>query len=181
MRLLVVCLMWAGVAAAGPIALNQWYEFGFDPNHTPNVSGCQPADPGGVPCRAGIGSVNLDAPPWTFTAATAVSLSITDAFLAGDSFSVFDLGTLVGSTPAVPLTPVSCGFDPSVCFIDPAFSHATRLLQSGSHSITINFRPAQIQGEGFFRLQSVPEPSYIVVIAAFVLVLGGGERLLRRA
>src|ERR1043166_9106643 len=29
---------------------------------------CRPADPGGVPCRAGLGSVNLDAPPWTFTA-----------------------------------------------------------------------------------------------------------------
>src|SRR5438128_10270765 len=34
-----------------------WYEFGFDPNHSPLAAGCQPDDPGGVPCRPGIGSV----------------------------------------------------------------------------------------------------------------------------
>jgi hypothetical protein len=173
MRLLCVCLVFAGIAAAGPISLGPWYEFGFDPNHTPGVSGCQPADPAGVPCRAGVGSLNLDAPPWTFIAPSLVSLTVTDAFLSGDSFSVFDFGTLVGSTPSVPLAGISCGFDPSVCLADPAFSHATFLLSAGAHSLTLVVQPAQILGEGFFRVQAVPEPSYMMAIAgmvAFVLV-----------
>jgi len=38
------------------IGLGTWYEFGFDPNHSPLAAGCQPADPSGVPCGDGIGS-----------------------------------------------------------------------------------------------------------------------------
>jgi hypothetical protein len=171
MRLLVVCLMFAGVATAGPISLGQWYEFGFDPNHSPGASGCQPADSAGVPCRAGIDSLNLDAPPWTFTAPTSVSLSVTDAFLPGDSFTVLDFGAVVGSTPAVPLVGISCGFDPNACLIDPAFSHATFLLSPGAHSLTVVVQPAQIQGEGFFRIQAVPEPAYVMVIAVLASLL----------
>src|SRR5207249_3183248 len=98
---------------------------------------------------------------------TAVSLSVTDSFLAGDSFTIFDFGALVGSTPTVSLSGISCGFDPNVCLTNPAFSHATFLLSAGPHSLTITVQPAQIQGEGFFRVQAVPEPSYILVIAVF--------------
>ena len=76
---LVGCLLFVAVAGsshpaeAGPISLNCVIEFGFDPPHTPFVAGCQPADPGGVPRRAGIGSVNLDAPPWTFASPMPLS------------------------------------------------------------------------------------------------------------
>jgi hypothetical protein len=154
-----------------PRLLGQWYEFGFDAVHLSAVIGCQPADPVGVPCRVGIGSLNLDAPPWTFTAPTPVNLSVTDAFLSGDNFTILDFGALVGSTPAVPLAGISCGFDPNVCLTDPAFSHATFLLPAGPHSLTMVVQPAQLLGEGFFRVQAVPEPSYILVIAMFASLL----------
>jgi hypothetical protein len=157
--LLTFALAWALPVSAGPVGLNTWYEFGFDPNHAPAVAGCQPADPTGVPCRTGINSTFLDAPPWTFVTPSPVNLAVTDALLQGDSFDVFDSGIAVGSTPSVPSSGANCGLDPSVCFADPRISHATFLLPTGTHALTIDAHAAQILGEGFFRLDEVPEPS----------------------
>jgi hypothetical protein len=169
--LLLALLASSSPALAGIISRNIWYEFGFDPNHTPFVAGCQPADPGGVPCRPGVGIVNLDAPPWTFTSSTVVAFTITDGFLAGDFFDVFDLGTLIGSTPVAPLSGHSCGLDPRVCVVDPQISHASLLLPAGPHSISMVAHPAQILGEGFFEFTAVPEPStFLPVIAGLALL-----------
>jgi len=147
-----------------------WYEFGFDPSHFPIASGCQPDDPGGVSCRPGVGTLNLDAPPWTFSSPTAVDFTITDGFLAGDSFEVLDFGIVAGSTPSVPLSGHSCGLDPSICVMDPEMSHAALLLPAGNHAITISVNAAQILGEGFFKFEPVPvpEPSASLLLA-FVL------------
>jgi hypothetical protein len=164
----VLCLCFVSVTAsplhAGPISPATWYEFGFDPNHFPLAAGCQPADPGGVPCRVGIGTVNLDIRPWTFTSSTAAVFTITDGLLGGDFFDVLDFGTLVGSTPAVPLTGHSCGLDPRDCVLDPQISHASFLLPAGAHSITISVHPAQILGEGFFEVTAVPEPASVLLL-----------------
>jgi hypothetical protein len=166
--LLLALLASSSPGFAGSISPNIWYEFGFDPNHALSVAGCQPADPGGVPCRPGIGTVNLDTPLWTFVSLTTVDFTITDGFLAGDSFDVLDFGVLIGSTPSVPLSGNSCGFDPRVCLLDPAMSHASFLLPAGPHSISIFVHPAQILGEGFFEVV-VPEPSsFLLVIASLV-------------
>ncbi len=158
-------------ASAGTIFPDIWYEFGFDPNHSPLAAGCQPTDAGGVPCRPGIGTVNLDAPPWTFISSGPVTFTITDGLLAGDFFDVFDLGTLIGSTPAVPLTGHSCGLDPRLCVTDPEMSHASFLLPAGSHSITVFSHPAQILGEGFVEVTAVPEPSSVLLIIAGMLTM----------
>ena len=162
---------------AGPITLSTWYEFGFDPNHAPLVAGCQPADPNGVPCRPGIGSTPLDATPWTITVTSSVSLTLTDAFLPGDYFDLFDFGTLMGSTPAVPVSGISCGFDPSVCAVTAGVSHGIFSLAAGSHSITIDVHPAQLLGEGVFRLDAVPEPATLelLLIACCVAVFVRGK------
>ena len=155
---------------AGPILPGLWYEFGFDPNHSPVAAGCQPA-PAGVPCRAGVGVINLDSPPWTFTASTPLVFTITDGLLGGDFFDVFDLGTFVGSTPSVPLSQHSCGLDPLVCLLDPQLSHASFLLPVGDHSITIFVHEAQILGEGFFEFTNVPEPSSDLMIVVGLLCI----------
>jgi hypothetical protein len=149
---------------AGTITSNIWYEFGFDPNHTPFVAGCLPADAAGVPCRPGVGTVNLDSPAWTFTSSTPVAFLITDGLLAGDFFDVFDLGTPIGSTPAVPLSGPSCGLDPRVCITNVQISHASFVLPAGAHSITISAHAAQILGEGFFEFTLVPEPSSALLV-----------------
>jgi len=171
--------VWSLPLSAGTITLNTWYEFGFDPNHAPAVAGCQPADPAGVPCRTGINSTPLDSPPWTFVAPAPVQLTTTDAFLLGDSFDVFDSGTAVGSTPSVPITGLSCGLDPSVCLADPGVSHATFLLASGPHAITIDAHAAQLLGEGFFRVAVVPEPSTFGLTALLLTSLCACRKLCR--
>lgn len=168
--LLGILSLWANVAVASPITVGAWYEFGFDPAHsTTVVPGCFPADPSGVACRPpdpGVVSTFLGAPPWTFASATAVVLTITDVFLAGDIFQVSDNGGFVGSTNAVPLGS-SCGVNPDACLANPNFSHGTFLLSAGSHSITVGVAPAQILGEGFFRVDAapVPEPSTLSLLA----------------
>lgn len=164
--LLLSLLASGSPAFAGIISPNIWYEFGFDPNHAPFVAGCQPADSSGVPCRLGIGTVNLDTPEWTFSTSTVVAFTITDGFLEGDFFDVFDLGTLIGSTPVVPTSGHSCGFDPRVCAADAQMSHASFLLPVGPHSISIFAHPAQILGEGFFEFTAVPEPSTLLLVIA---------------
>jgi len=166
-------LLTANVAVANPITLGTWYEFGFDPSHsTSTVPGCLPVDPAGVPCRPpdpGVVSVLLGAPPWTFSSPNDVVLTITDVLLAGDNFRVFDNGTLIGSTN-VPLQFLSCGINPDVCLTNPNFAHGSFLMSSGAHSITIGVTPAQILGEGFFRVDpAVPEPSTLSLLALGVV------------
>jgi len=176
MKSWIVAALLARSAVAGPIFLAEWYEFGFDPNHFPSVAGCQPADPSGVPCRAGTTPLLLDTPPWTFSSAGVLNLQITDAFLPGDRFSVYDFGVLIGSTPPVPVQLAMCGLDPNQCFTDPAFSHATFQLPPGSHSLTVTVQPAQLLGEGFFRVLAVPEPALSMLGGLTLLVFGGLAR-----
>lgn len=158
--------------SADPITINgQWYEFGFDPNHSPIAAGCLPAAPGGVPCRApdaGVNSLFLGTPPWTFSSPSAVQFTITDALLGGDFFDVFDFGVLIGSTSVVPLGG-NCGLNPDVCLTNPQISHAIFTLQPGSHAITIGVHPAQILGEGFFRVTAVPEPSTLLLLGSSIV------------
>lgn len=110
--------------------------------------------------------------PWTFTAASSVELTITDALLAGDSFDVYDSGTVVGSTPSVLRTgSVDCGLDPSVCVLNPDISHGEFLFASGPHSLMINVNAVQILGEGFVRVDPVPDPGTLSLLLAPLLLL----------
>jgi hypothetical protein len=115
--------------------------------------------------------MNLDTPPWTFASPTAVDFTITDGFLAGDSFDVLDFGALVGSTPSVPLSGHSCGLDPRICVVDPEMSHDSFLLPAGSHSITVSVNAAQILGEGFFQFEPVPEPSTALLLTSVLFAI----------
>lgn len=170
---------WSLPVSAGPIGLNTWYEFGFDPNHAPSVARCQSADPAGVPCRTGINSTPLDSPPWTFITASPAALTVTDALVAGDVFDIYDSGTAVGSTPSEPFSHDSCGLDPSICLADPGIGNATFLLASGPHSITIDVHAAQLLGEGFFRVAVVPEPSTFGLTALLLTSFSARRKLCR--
>src|SRR5205807_246059 len=81
------------------------------------ATGCDPADPAGPFCIPSSGTPTefLDAPPWTFVApAAGALLTVTDAFLAGDRFQVFDFGASLGLTSA-PVGNADCGDDPIPC------------------------------------------------------------------
>ena len=181
-RYAALCLLLLGSGRAyADLLPGIWYEFGFDPNHSPLAAGCQPEDLGGVPCRPGIGSVNLGTPPWTFTSPTLVELTITDGFLSGDFFDLLDFGVLIGSTPAVAFGN-SCGLDPNICVVDSEMSHNFFLLPAGDHSITIFVHPAQILGEGFFQFTPVPEPStaLLMICSALFVICRTASRVCSR-
>jgi len=164
-----MALAFTAPAKAGPIVLGTWLEFGFGTAGTP-ATGCDPADPSGPFCIPSSGTPTsfLNAPPWTFQApAQGAVLIVTDAFLAGDRFQVFDFGASIGLTSA-PSGSADCGDDPVPCLATSGISKGSFLLVSGNHSLTIT--PTLAPGGGgsaYLRVDPVPEPS------AWIL-LGGG-------
>jgi|GEM_PF-1611529 len=74
--------------------------------------------------------------PFTFTVGSAGFLDVTDAFVAGDQFEVYDDGVLVGTT-SYPLSDVDSTEDPDVAFSDPRWSSGSFQLGPGGHSITV--------------------------------------------
>jgi len=153
-----------------------WSEFSFIPTQ-PFASGCAPVDPGGLSCFPSVSgnSTFVGAPPWTFVApVTGATFTVTDAFTRGDSFDIFDFGTLLGGTPAVAAVG-TCGSDPVVCLADPLSSHATFLLGAGDHSITIEpiaepFGP----GSAYFRVDAaaIPEPPSVRMLLLGLCPIG---------
>lgn len=142
----------AVVTPQGPVLVDgPWYEFALKGVGVP-VTGCSPADPAGPGCTAGAGSVFADAPPWTFSG--PATLKVTDAFLNGDSFEVFDFGVSIGTTPGVAASG-SCGSDPAPCFADPASSSRAFSLGGGAHSITMKPTASPFSsGAAYFRVDA---------------------------
>ncbi len=141
----------------GPVPVSgQWIEFAYRDSGT-FVTGCYPADPttnlSCVPSEAG-NSVFGDTPPWTFTAPPqGATLTVTDAFIYGDVFEVFDFGVSIGTTSTVPTTNGSCGDNPDVCLADPLASHGVFQLKAGPHEITIKVvTTPYVLGAAYFRV-----------------------------
>jgi hypothetical protein len=151
-------------AYAGSIPLGDWLQFSFG-NTGVAAKGCDPADPAGDFCFPSSGTPTsfLDAPPWTFDSPVATVLTVTDAFLSGDRFSILDFGIAVGETSAP--GQADCGDDPTVCLGTAGMSTAVLLLAPGSHSLTIVPTLSGGGGSGFLQAEAVPEPSTIVLLA----------------
>ena len=184
-RVLGFCfLSWmltATSATAGPIVFDEWYEFSFtDAGVT--TTGCFPDDPAGLFCvpSSGTPTTFADAPQWTFAApASGAVLTVTDAFVSGDQFEIFDFGVFVGMTslPAAAAL-VNCGDDPVPCLTTAGISNGVFLLAPGNHSLSIT--PLQSPdglGAAYFRVAAevaaVPEPGSM-------LLFGTGCTLLAR-
>lgn len=143
------------ISVGGP-----WYEFAYlDPGSA--AFACAGA------CEASSSGNSIEAgdPAWTFTTSAPVFVTITDAFFSGNSFELFDSGTLIGSTPFVDLG-YACGDDPAICALDPNFSHAVFSLGAGDHSLSIDALDSPFGGgAAYFRvdpqLAAVPEPGTI--------------------
>lgn len=148
----------------------KWNQFSFSAVGV-LARGCKPADASGLVCdpNPAGNSVDVGAPPWTFTApADSAVLTVTDAFLAGDIFRIFDFGSLIGQTSLVDVNPrANCGTDPEKCILDSRFSSGVFILPAGNHSITI--RPSASpygQGSAYFRVDAVPEPATLLLMGA---------------
>jgi len=160
-----------GVASATPIAIDQWYEFGF-------LGG------GGDPLLSGAGttpgllSIQVGDPAWTFTCASACTLTVTDGFIDVDRFEFFDFGTSLGDTSAPSGTGFSCGNDELGCLAAPQMSHGSFILAAGDHSIT-GTHLIGIPGAAFFIVSvptSVPEPGSLALIGIALLMVVGFRR-----
>lgn len=101
-------------------------------------------------------------------------LQVTDAFLKGDIFSVFNFGALLGQTSQV-LKEDSWVGDPNIAFTDPGFSSGTFKLGAGDHSISLLASVSPWgAGGAYFRVlevdapeEEVPEPVTILGTLAF--------------
>ena len=139
-----------------------WFEFSFEDN-TSDVRGCLPADPNGYfNCFPSSGTPTefAPAPEWNFEClAGGCVLTVTDAFLYGDTFEIFDNLSSIGTTSVV-LSDVfnSCGSDPELCLVDINTSSAVFSLELGSHSLTMRPTTTVLEGVGYFKIeQIIPE------------------------
>jgi hypothetical protein len=125
-------------------------------------------------------TVDLESPSWDFSLAGMAEFRITDAFLRGDSFEVYDGGILKLTTPSVAQN-VSCGSDPAICYGLADVSWGLFTLGSGSHSLTIKTAASPYTGGGaaFFRIAriiSTPEPLSLMLLGLGLLGLGAIKR-----
>lgn len=175
-------LLTAAAAQAGPIAFDTYLQFSFETAGAA-VAGCAPDDPGGGFCvpSSGTPTAFLDAPAWTFNAgAGGATLTVTDAFLAGDVFQVFDFGVPLGLTSA-PVDGVDCGDDPVVCLATAGMSSGVFALGAGAHSLTLlaSQAPGGL-GTGYLQVAAavaaVPEPASIALVLAALVAARAGRR-----
>lgn len=156
LTLLVLCCSLAvsafvPAAAASPVPVGGlWQEFHFSGTGSfataCSVSTCIPSSAGN--------SEFAPAPPWTFNLGAPGTLTVTDAFVRGDVFEVFDFGVSLGATSAVP-TDTGCGSsDPVVCL----GVNSSRLYQlaAGPHSITIQMVASPYGGGAAYFLPEAP-------------------------
>jgi hypothetical protein len=141
------------------------------PNETGAASpGTQFADPPiavdapeWTPFNWGSDGRNIEG-PFTFSSPKPTLVRITDVACRGDRFQVFDFGTSIGTTPAVPADQVGeCDpyiTDPDIAFQDPSYTQGSFGLSPGSHSITIVAITNPFDaGTGFIRVDSAPLPT----------------------
>jgi hypothetical protein len=148
-----------------------------------DATGCYPADmsPTALNCIPSLAgnSQFAPAPVWDFTVDyTYGTLIVTDAFLYGDSFDVYDDAVLIFSTPNVPYTGTGCGSNPVDCIGTSATaplnggyaSWASIVLSPGPQFIAIvpnalaNGMAGGYAGAGYFELVNTPEPNELPIL-----------------
>jgi hypothetical protein len=92
--------------------------------------------------------------PFTFRSESQVTVVVTDAWVNGDQFEVFDSGVSLGQTSAPGDDGRTAPDDPCAALIDPAWTSGVFTLGPGDHSITIKvlrFASGWSEGGGYLR------------------------------
>jgi hypothetical protein len=171
----------AGMIQATPITVDntRWYTF------FAGLAGSSNAFAVGASNAFGD---NPGDPPWTYTAATATEVKITDTATVGDIFRLYDFGAFIGDTSTVANDGTGTNHnDPNLDYADPILSHGSFVLAAGSHSLTIeiiqNALPPNNEAIGYFRVDavsSVPEPGTMLLLGSGVLGLVALRRKLKK-
>jgi hypothetical protein len=153
----------APAAAQTPLTSGSWTFFGF-----------------GGPGSGATGQ------PFTFTSATAFTVTVLDSFNPGDQFQLFNAGTLVGSTAAVPAINQEFCVTPAQCLDDPRFSRGTFTLGPGAYSLTVVATVSPFGGGGAWIganvvTEVIPEPSTWALLGTGMLALAAAAGRRRTA
>lgn len=163
-----------GSAQAAPIDSGIWYGFRWD------------GLPGTV--ATGISGSGLTTPgvaPWTITVGgSGATLTVTDLFLSGDRFSIFDGAAAVGVTSDVsPSSEIDCGGLIDACLANPRFSKGAFALAPGAYSFTFqilqNAAGINPSGVAAFRVDAtsvVPVPPAAALLLSGLAGLGWASR-----
>jgi hypothetical protein len=161
-------LLAPAAAGATGISMGTWYTFCFGgPGTFASGTGA---------CSVGPNASPVGAPPWTITLAAPAIFHISDLYLSGDSFTVFDFGAPVFSSPPTPPGP-GCGADVLACYGDPGMSWGSFVIGPGAHAFDI-FIDASPHGGGAAAFMVgahpgvVPEPGSVVLLATGILGIG---------
>ena len=153
------CLLSTSSAHAGPIAVNTWYNFGFNEDGSPLVT---PFEVDGA-----FGAVAVpDAGPWTFTLAGEAELFWTDIQISGDRFEFFDFGVSIGASGPDVVFGSAVGTCIACALADSNFGKGSVSLGAGNHSLSGTFLGVVGYGDGAFiiRDRAVPEPAAVALL-----------------
>lgn len=157
--LLAALTPWSN-ALANPVVGQGWLSFSWD---------------------AGVGSVSG---PFDFTTSGPTVLKVTDLYIDGDQFAVYDNGSLLGDT-SVPANDGAYTGDPDFAYSDPRWSHGFWDLGIGAHSLTFNIIATAAccaTGGADFRVDpaSVPEPGALGTFGLGLFAIGAIGLMRRR-
>jgi hypothetical protein len=106
--------------------------------------------------------------PFTFTSTAELNyLKVTDAFLDGDQFEVYDFGELILTTSEPTDSGASIGDDFDGAFDDPRWSSGAVLLEPGPHSIEffiIRVPDGFPSGGAAFEVEAFPTPGTLALL-----------------
>lgn len=157
----------AGVAAAGILAISAlpaaataitantgWFSDSVSADNTPSANS-----------------------PYTFTLTSEGALSLTDAFVEGDIYTISDSFTsVVLDTSSFTLLPtywIPGATTPDSAWANAGYSHGQLLLGPGSYSLNVeDISDAGLPAGFYARLDTVPEPSTLTLLGAAMLLLG---------
>jgi len=123
--------------------------------------------------------------PFTFTWPTPTDVYLTDVYVKGDQFELFDFGLSVGATSVVPID-FGAESDPEVAFADPTYSSGVFHLGAGTHSLRIKILVDVVgQGRGYIKVepagQVIPEPGTIALVGLGLVVVARARRRNKRS
>ena len=149
-----------------------------------------------APPTAPLGWIDDAGMPLAFTfaigAAQIGTLTVVDAAIAGDTFSITDFGSAFGTTSSVPAgsfeASTDVGLDYDAALADPSFSRGVFTLAPGSYriggsllqSVTLGGMPLDATAGalrlGLAPVAAIPEPETAAMLLAGLLAIGGLAR-----
>jgi hypothetical protein len=118
---------------------------------------------------------------YEFFATGPTAIKVTDGYDTGDQFTLYDYGTLLGTSSYVPLKPGDGCYIPDMCYEDPLYSHGSWLVGPGLHEITIFMANSPWGGGDAWIESATPEPSSMILMGSGILgVIGVVRRRMLR-